>query len=417
MFNPKVIARFFGKLLAALLLILCLAFFLDLATELYHREDDWVVLTTSWPFWLAVLRNFVPSVVAIVAVYVLAARFLQTVYSLETFAEARSFLDRCLFGPRSFRPWLKFAEGTLEGDADHILMRAGGPGRLVVNNDTAVLLERGGLFTQVQTSSLPQLERFEKPYHVIDLRPGRQVYKVDALSKEGIPVVCEADISYQIDNEGLPSTEEQPFPAPEKKIFMAATCTWIREPNRSRETRKMDWIGRILVSETEGSLRTILARYSLDGLIGLTSSETQDTREEIRQALETTLKAAVPKLGARVTKVDLGDIRVGEEISEQWIKAWQARWANWATERQAMGKAKQVEQLERAKTAAQVMMINAITSAFQPMAVQDQDLSSRLILARLFMVLGRTSTEPWTRVFLPPEAMNTLKILQDMTKD
>lgn len=178
----------------------------------------------------------------------------------------------------------------------------------------------------------------------------------------------------------------------------------------------MDWGGRIIISETEGNLRTILARYPLDTLIGLSSSQNRDTREEIRQQLESELVAAAPKLGARILKVELGDIRVGDEIAEQWIKAWHARWASWATERQAMGKAKQVEQLEEAKTHAQVMMIKAITGAFKPMAVQDQAVSSRLILARLFMVLGRASSEPLTRVFLPPEAMNTLKLLQDMIR-
>jgi hypothetical protein len=32
------------------------------------------------------------------------------------------------------------------------------------------------------------------------------------------------------------------------------------------------------------------------------------------------------------------------------------------------------------------------------------------------MVLGRSASDPWTRVFLPPEALNTLKVLQDIVK-
>ena len=39
------------------------------------------------------------------------------------------------------------------------------------------------------------------------------------------------------------------------------------------------------------------------------------------------------------------------------IEAWQARWERWATERQALGRAAQVEQVENAKTRAQVVSV------------------------------------------------------------
>src|SRR5690606_13116320 len=99
--------------------------------------------------------------------------------------------------------------------AEHILARVGGPGNLVVYNDSAVLLEKAGRFTRMCGKGFIRLAPFEKPYAFLDLRPKRTVYPVNAMSKEGIPIICEADITYQIDSEGTSATDEDPYPVSE----------------------------------------------------------------------------------------------------------------------------------------------------------------------------------------------------------
>jgi len=233
------------------------------------------------------------------------------------------------------------------------------------------------------------------------------------MSIEGIPVSCEAEVAYQIDNEGLEPTEEEPYPAPEQKIFQAAVCTWIRETDRPAEDRTMDWSGRAIIGETEGSLRTILSQYPLDRLIGLTL-DSANPREEIRQELETQLRKGVPKLGAKILSVTLGDIKVDHEVTQQWIEVWKAHWEQWSAEHRARGHAAQVQHVENAKTRAQVMMITNIAEAFQPLLASEQDITSKLVLTRLFMVLSRAQADTLTRVYLPQEAVNTLKLLREM---
>jgi regulator of protease activity HflC (stomatin/prohibitin superfamily) len=413
-FNPKKVAQFLTKLLAVLLPILGAVLVLSFVAEVYRRKIITVDQIISWRFWLGIALAVAPSIVALLAVYLLAVRFVQRLYGTTALAEAQGFVHHRLFGLWSFGPWLRVAGGILEGDRKHVLMRVGGPGHLVVYNDSAVLLEKGGRFTRVEGKGFVPLKPFEKALPAIDLRPQRWVYAVTAISKEGIPIVCEAEVNYQIDNEGLVPTEEVPFPISEDKIFQAATCTWIREANRPETTRIMDWGGRVIISETEGNLRTILARYPLDRLIGLMSPESENPREEIRQELEQRLKAAVPRLGARILGVELADIRVQDEVTQQWIDVWKAEWERWAIERRALGKAKQARQIEDAKTRAQVMLLASITEAFQPLVEQQQAVTSKLVLARLFMVLSRAPSDPLTRVNLPKEAIGTLQLLKDL---
>ncbi len=414
MFNPVRVARYFARVLALLLPILGASSFLSLIAVLLHREADWLTSLASWQSWLAVLIGTLPSIVALLATYILAVRFVQHLYGIETTTEARGVVNRCLFGQFGFGPWLRVAGGLAENAKNHILTRVGGPGNLVVYNDSAVLLQQSGRFTRVVQKGFSRLEKFETIYHAVDLRPKRWVHPVIAMSKEGIPITCEADISYQLDSEGIACTEEVPFPISEQKVFQAATCTWIREANLPADSRVVDWSGRVIIGETEGNLRSILARYPLDQLIGLVNPGSTNPREEIRQELEERLKTAVPKLGVCVLGVELGNIEVQDEITKQWIEVWKADWERWAVEHEALGKAKQTELLENAKTRAQVMLLATITEAFQPLLDQQQAVTSKLVLARLFMALSRAPSDPLTRVNLPKEAISTLKQLKDL---
>jgi regulator of protease activity HflC (stomatin/prohibitin superfamily) len=413
MIHPGRAARFIARAMSLLLPIVAILFLLALLTELSQRSWRLGEMTRS-QLALVMLRDMVPGLVAVFGVYLLATRFVGAFYRIDDFSAAQGFVAHRLCGLFKFGPWMKVQGGRHDDGGDQTLMRAGGPGHLVIYSDSAVLLERNGVFTRVHGKGFVPLEPFERLYDMVDLRPMRRVYEVEAMSREGIPVACDAEISFQIDNQGFPSTEEVPYPVSESRVLQAITCKWIREADRREDTRTMDWAGRVIISETEGNLRTILARHPLDRLIGLASAETQNPRESIRQELEEALRTAVPRLGARVLNVELADIRVRDEVTRQWIDAWKARWERWATEREALGKARQVEQLESAKTRAQVMMITTITDAFRPMMSGGGEVTSKLVLTRLFMVLSRACGDPLARVYLPQEAVNTLNLLRDM---
>ena len=227
MISPKRMAKFVAKMLAVLLPLLGIVLTLNLATELHYREAKWADLATSWHLWAGLARNMVPSMAALLLAYLLAARFTQTLYKIDSLGKAQSLVRRCLFGLPSFGPWLRISEGVIEGDEGNILVSAGGPGHQVVYNDTAVLLERSGQFTQVRSGDFVPLMPFEKVYAALDLRVKRWVYSVSALSKEGIPIICDADISYQLDSENNQPTEQSPFPysrgGPEKSGYVTIT--------------------------------------------------------------------------------------------------------------------------------------------------------------------------------------------------
>jgi len=413
MFNPKKFFTFLAKLLAALLPILALALLLSIAAELLARQEPRAAPFTAERFWLLALIGLALFAFALLAAFLLAARFVQHLYGLEP-AEARDFVTRSLFGSRSFKPWLRVSGGAVEKGEKHVLTKVGGPGNLIVYNDSAVVLERAGRFTRVIGTGRTALDSFEKVYAVIDLRPKRQVEAVSAMSREGIPITCEADISYQIDGGSDAPTPETPFPLSEEMVFRAAISAWVREAHRPQDERLMDWSGRLAIGATAGTLRTLLARHPLDLLMGLTNLGQANPREPIRSQLEAELRAAAPRLGVRILGVELGDVRVGDEVTQQWVDAWKATWELRVAERQALGQASGALQVENARTVAQLALLQAVTQAFQPMLDHQQEVTSKLVIARLFMILSRAASDPLTRVNLPRESVNTLKLLKDL---
>ena len=387
---------------------------------------EWLAHGIPWPkpswthveqFLLHIVLGLVPGILVMPVLVSLMDRFVQAVYGLKDAGQGRSALLRLLFGMSSFRPYLIIQDGKRPDDKEP-LMRSGGPGSLVVYKDSAVVLERAGKLTRVVKPGFGKLEDFERVWDVIDLRPQRWVFPVSAMSKEGIPVTCPADVIFQIDDGGKKPSQDEPYPAAESAIFSAATRKWMREAERSPDDQMFDWARRAIIGMTEGALRSILAGYLLDQILGPAESDLDigHHRKRIKEALEENLRTQFSNVGAKVMSVELGDIKVEDKIVQQQIEAWQAFWKRWSKERQAEGEAAKLQVIEAAKAQAQADMIVAITQAFQSLTEAGAIIPSQLVLLRMFEVLKRSSYDPQTgMLFLPAEVLKTWQLVQEMT--
>ncbi len=364
-----------------------------------------------------------PCLIAIALAARVAASFVKTLYKIRTLGEAGSFLYRLIFGVWKFGPYMLIKEGKIAAGENSVLHRVGGPGYLVIYNDSAVVTERCGRLERVLSAHLPKpknypyLEPFEKVWEIVDLRPQQWTFPVRGMTRDGIPVICEADIRFKIDdrpNGGAPKppTEDEPYPFTPEAVFQAATARWIREPDFKGPP--MDWRGRVVVGFTEGILRNILAEYYLDWLLGPTGDEIEHPREVIRRRLEEQLQQEAPKVGARILSVQLGEIKVeDEQIPTQWIETWRAEWESQAAATRVEGEA-ELLRMEAVRARAQAEMLITLIRELQSVAVSDTELRSYLLAARLAETLRLMSYDPFTRAFLPPEAIRTLQRLQQL---
>ena len=394
-----------------LLVMLAIGIFVELQAHQWCADR---ACLPWWKFGVLVARDAIPGLATVGILGFFAADFTRAVYGLKTRRQGFEFVGRLLFGTSGFRPFLRISGGKLEADDKHPLVRTGGPCGLVVYNDSAAILERAGKLSRVVRPGFPRLAPFERIWDVVDLRPYRWVYDVSAMSKDGIPVTCQADVTLQIDDGGQEPTQDEPFPATEQAILLAATRKLIREASRSEDEQKMDWAGRAIVGATEGALRTILATYLLDQLLGPAESNQGHSRVEILSKLETELRKSFPEIGVKLIKVELGNITVDDKVTQQQIEAWQALWKRWAREREAEGEAERLQSVEAAKAQAQADMIVSITQAFQSLTEAGAVIPSQLVLLRMFEVLKRAPYDPQTgMLFLPAEVMRTWQMIQE----
>ncbi len=373
-----------------------------------------------WTHTLFAVIAVLPILMALTSVALLASRFLRDLYNIKSLPEAFAFLSRLFFMPIKFAPYLLIKEGRIALGEGSGLHKIGGPGYLVVYHDSAVVTEQFGKLKRVITSGFPRLERFERVWEIVDLRPQRWPFKVNGMSREGIPVSCIADITFRIDDrvqvadgefqpKQVSDENKEPYPFTEAAVFRAATSRWVRPPDWTG--RPQDWAGRVVIGFTEGILRNILAEYRLDWLLAPAPSETEHPREVIRRRLEEQLHNRVSRVGARIVSVKLGDIEVDEQIPLQWLEAWQADWEGQALATRAEGEA-ELLRMEVAQAQAQAEMIIALNRALQSAVTKKDDLQPYLLASRFVQALNWISYDPYSQTRLPPEAMRTLKQLQ-----
>jgi regulator of protease activity HflC (stomatin/prohibitin superfamily) len=414
MLNVRRIFAFLGKVLLAAAVLLGPLFVLAALPELLKEQ---ISLRN-------ILRNMLPGILAEFVAFFLASRFITSLYELRSWREGAGHIVRCALGRPSFPPFVIASGGRITASNDHILMRIGGPGGILTHADNAVVLEQGGRLTRViGPGNFAQLGPFEKVHDVVDVRPMRWEYKVAALSKEGIPVTVYADVTFQIDTGKNTPTEAKPYPASDDAVFTASTCRWMRAPGGSEDDQYFDWARRVVIGNTEGDLRSIIARYPLDALVGLEEipnaarqalpegEKLESARQAIQKELEQMLQGA-SNLGVRINSVRLGAIKVDDRVVEQWFEAWRKKGQYGALVQERTGEVAREQLHKAARAQAQVDMITAMARAFQQSSSKDARIPSQLLVMRLIEVFDHLRVGPFT--YLPVQAIETLERLWDL---
>lgn len=433
---------------------------LDIMRAIDPRQSVQILL--DFTFLLARLSpaaffNASPVFIALIVIPWLASHFIHTLYDTKDVKEAGQFLLRNTLGMTELRPLILVKEGRVFVGGGSLCDRVGGRGLLIVYNDSAVVIERGGLLVEVKGPSLSFLKPFERIWEVVDLRPQRWPLTVNAMTKEGIPISCEGIITFKIDDRfvdedgrvQVKSPVEQapqfnangdidqeiaeelkkagigkPLPYTEEAVFNAATCVWMRihQPDHKEQLRK--WTGRVIISGTEGTLRDILANYRLDWLLQSPQPRPDYPREEIREQLEQKLRDSFSVgngVGAKILSVEIGEIKVRdfkgieapEKVYTQWVKTWQAEWEQEAIEDQIEGEA-DLARLQAAQIQAQAEMVLMLTEAIRPLVDKGEGVPSYLLAMRFFETLRWMAHDPFKRDFLPLRTLQTLSQLEEL---
>lgn len=402
-----------------------------------------------------------PTIVAFRVIPGLTSRFVRALYDPGGREEAEALAHRLTFGMPGDRlhPLMIVKGGHIDLGAGSTCDRVGGPGLLVVYNDSVVVLERGGQLTRIQKPGITSIERFERVWEVINLGRQHWPFTVSAMTKDGIPISCQANVTFKIDDRfknksgnvhtrlpgggesemegaraglaGRPQARKRvdpeldtllgsaevvgPFPFTEAAVLKAATSTWVRIRDTDHKEQLRKWTGRVILGEVEGTLRNILAQYRLDWLIQPPQPGQELPRKQIQRELAERLEDTLRvdnSLGARLLQVDLGQIDVkSDRVSMQWAEAWQAEWEQRAAESVAEGEA-EAARLEAVHIQAQAEMMLVLVESIRSLVSSAEDLPPYLLAARFIQTLRWMAYDPVKLAFLPPETLRTLDELE-----
>jgi regulator of protease activity HflC (stomatin/prohibitin superfamily) len=372
---------------------------------------------------LSAVLAALPGLVTWCALPLIGARFMQRIHGIDGWQVNLRYLSLCVFGSllRS-NPYIFVQEGKVKipESQTRLLPQGkpmspgpGGPCKLVVFSDSAVVLERAGRYTDVVLPSVYDIGRFERIQQIIDLRPQSHESEARVMTRDGIPLNVKVRATYHICWRGEP-TIGRPYPVDPDAVFRAAESLGVfRTKDGKPQLRTWaDRIGSMLDSE----LRTLIARYRLDELFEPREDQLQP-RAQLQYAYGEALRRMAGRFGAEITEVWMGTFEFeGEEIKERFIEVWGAEWAIRARLSLLHADADVIRVREQARAFAQFEMVQELTREFKPLA-GDTSIPVSLITLRFIEVIQRMAANPEGGIFLPREALATLDGVRKMLED
>lgn len=325
-------------------------------------------------------------VTALFAAMGIFIQFVQRMYNLNT-EEATGLVQRIIYGlPEEppFSPVIAVRQGHIMDNAPNVLRKVGGPGFLSVGHENAVVLSRGGILVKVLGPGWYRLEAFEKVWRVVDLRTQRREITVETNTRDGIPITCQAEIRFHVDN-GANTAHALPFTEVSKKsVFHLATDIVTLAPGGLEEERT--WMKRIAGGKLDGQIRNWIEQYRMDEL--LSSQREIPVIVELQAAVTDTTIRAGRDWGLQVEQIEIKSLLPSEElVSEQWFEMWRSEWDYQAHKEKAVAKAEGTEIVKMARLQAQTQLVDNLIQELKKVDLEGRKISPALVHLRFLDVV------------------------------
>jgi len=370
-------------------------------------------------FLLLIMAFITSMVVAAMTAEGLLAQFVQRLYALSP-EDAQALVTHILFGVPDppFAPTLRVDKGHVDPEGSEVMRKVGGPGYLSIGHDTAAVVARGGIIIDVLGPGFHRIDPFVKVWEAVDLRPQLRKVRVETNTRDGIPIYCDAEVRFHIDNGEDKPRGDGPNPYPfteevkETVLNLATTKVTLAPGGKKRFTR---WTKRVASGIVDGEVRNRLEQYKLDDLLA-SEHTTMPPVEALEQEIEDAAKESAKALGIYIERVQMGPILPSEDaISQQWIETWGSEWERVAADIKSEAEASETENLELARIHAQADLINAIVQEMQSLNINDVEIPQSFITLRLIESL-RTLAEndPMVRSTLLQQAESLKRIVESV---
>ncbi|MBI5297988.1 MAG: hypothetical protein HY869_21130 [Chloroflexi bacterium] len=395
-FFDETIAIRLIRFMFMLLVILGWAF---LATLWFEQASNWQEILR------AMSRHLLAPFSAMLAAFLIGARYLQDIYELPGYLAAVHYLYASLFdGPPYlppfsglFLPNMNISDGKVDSEstATSLLDQVGGPGWISVGNGNAVLLEsleETGVVVGAGTHYVPRNQRVQE---IVSLEDQVWVSKpVVATTKDGIEIaVRDFQFGYRIcaDHRAgslIHRTAAEPYPFSAQAVRDMAYNRSVRV-----DGKPLPWSIAVQF-RLDGILTDFINSNVVDEVIAPVSA---DPRKIMHQQLsDEKLRGGIKNfLGTEVIWFNVGQFTVQDEKIDGDIKryrkdVWFAHWAGNTAMLLAQGKAEIISEEEGGRSQTTVSMLGGIVQALKDAGLDNEKIDENLwniVLARTAQVI------------------------------
>jgi hypothetical protein len=386
------------RLIRAILMLLVVFGWAFLGALWFEPISNWEEILFAMP------RYFLAPIAAMLAAWLLGARYLQDIYELPSYSSAVHYLFASLFdGPPylfpsgHFLPSLSISNGKIDAeDAETSLLdRVGGPGWLYIGAGNAVLLESLEESETVIGTGMHFVPRNQRVQEILSLDDQHWTASpIIATTKDGIEVaVRDFQFGYRIcaDHRAdsiVHRTALEPYP------FSAQA---VRDMVYNRSVRvdgtPLPW-GLATQFRLDGILTNFINRNVIDEVIAPISLDPRSIINE--QLSEEKLRGGLKNfLGTELTWFNVGqfevhDTKIHEDIRKYRQEVWFTQWAGSTALILAQGKAEMISEEEGGRSETTVNMLRGIGQALADSGINKDEVDENLwniVLARTAQVI------------------------------
>jgi hypothetical protein len=336
-------------------------------------------------------------------------------YSLPNLKSALNYFVACMFGMQM--PILVISDGKAQTSStqEHIILKVGGPGYLVIQSGNVVSLEDISGKVRVVGAGRHFISRLESVKEIASLEERfAHIERLSATTKDGIEILVR-DIRYRYRLCCDPKSNNEPGSQSDNLFSFSEEAVIQMTYNRTLAPNGISTWHMAVNQVVEAVITDYIRQHPVDSI---TAPQTQgidalalDARGDIyRELYSQSGRNRFREKGAELIWIDIGHFETPEKtVIEQRVNTWQARWLGNANVVRATGEAQRTASQELGRAEAQAEMLKNIVHSLEsigaPGEARQQNIRA-LYLARIAQLLDAMSTQPLYLEENPPKDLS-----------
>jgi len=244
---------------------------------------------------------------------------------------------------------------------------------------------------------------------VVDLRRQMRRERVKAMTSDAIPLETVITVIFQVKHEDPPLEPEMPYPYERGAIF------WVNYLESFRSEQGTIHWGERIARQASSYLVDELSNYSLNELFQQTPAIPSLVKAKTN--VQNRLVTEFNRYDITIHQISLGKIELPQEVINQRIEDWQARWHSRIQLEEAMVEAASRSEPGSDRTTLLEEQLHGVITGIED-ALQDGDIDlANTVIEHTYFALKAVAGEDDVRALLPGDTIVALRHFQSWAGD